>query len=548
MESVGPMSSADKSVSDAADYVLHMQGLSILARKQQPGYVLPFLHILQSVAAGATAEAAASQAAVLEQTQQCIAAARTAGLFEKADEDSGWGDDGDAEQDATAAAGQGGGGAADTADSPAARYFNRRLQRQAARSLRSAVLAASVLSAALEALAAASRALDDEEMLFERLVAREPDAALKPARPAPVKLLPAVHAAWPLLLAALQDTCSVALLEQGLALMCSMMQLAGGRFMARRFKQEAWPLLMRLAKQGPQGGASALAAAAAAGTTGGAASAAALLGVGQGPGGLTPGLGRSGSGSVQQAGVMQVALRSLEAAAPSSSGWNEVQQGLALASSSGGLQEDDTLAPATLQRVQVAVLSCLQGLCSSAAAAPAMQGPLVWDACMLAAPYLADGQALPLREAAAKLLLAAAQVDADVVWLVLFDLGSCHQDLEQLLRLSAEPQAAPAGDATAIATSRSGLQAGLRDAEGSAAGRDKLAAPPLPKLQQLLPRAAVKQGSGDSGSLQRLLCGGESASCGKRAAALLPRVAQLPVAWHARAEQQLLQLQSASVL
>jgi hypothetical protein len=609
--------------------------------------VLPFLHILQSVAAGATAEAAASQAAFKQQTQQYLAAAQAAGLFERAEEDS--------ELEEDAAATDDGSGSA-PGDSAAARYFKQRIQRQAAeadgtaaeaatatsdekhqpgkqpdhssnnstagaaatrkaadatsaaaavnleslpplpdhlklqlsalqleqldlqwrraysaaslassaaetatplllqRSLRAAVLATSVLSSALEVLAAASDALDGEERLFEKLLAREPDAAMKPARPAPVKLLPAVHSAWPLLLAALQDTRSVALLEQGLALMCSMMQLAGGRFMARRFKQEAWPLLMRLAKQGPQGGASALAAAAAASTTGGAASAAVLLGVGQGPGSEKQGIGSNSSSS---SSVLQTALRSLEAAASSSSNWNEVQQGLALESSSSQLQEDDSLAPATLQRVQVAVLACLQGICSSSAAAPAMQGPLLWDACMLAAPYLAGSQALPLREVAAKLLLAAAQVDADAVWLVLFDLGSCYQDLEQLVTLSSSAAAAAAADAGAAAESAAVSSSNLQEqaaGEGcttsATAGKacDKVVVQPLPKLQQLLPHASAKQAAGDSSSLQRLLCSSEGASCGKRAVALLPRVAQLPVAWHAKAEQQLLQLRSAHAL
>jgi hypothetical protein len=646
-----------------------VQGLSILARKQQPSYMLPFLHILQSVAAGATAEAAASKAALQEQTQQCIGVARALGLFEKAEHDSGLDDDADGDVEAAETAEEGDDSAAaggSNADSAAARYFKRRMQRQAAedngsraaaaatpnsssqqprdnspaglagtsasgaaaaaqqctadldaadaaasldalvplpdtcklqlsalqleqldmqwrraysaaslasaaaeaatplllqRSLRCAVLAASALSAALDALAAASDALDNEERLFDKLVAREPDAALKPARPAPVKLLPAVHAAWPLLLAALQDTRSVALLEQGLTLLCSMMQLAGGRFMARRFKQEAWPLLMRLAKQGPQGGASMLAAAAAASTTGGGASAAALLGVGQGPGSdRQGGLGGSSSGGVQhmqqQGGIMTTALQSLEAAASSSSNsWNDVQHGPALTgSSSGGYLQDseEALAPATVQRVQVAVLACLQGICSSTSAAAAMQGPLIWDTCMLAAPYLADSQALPLREAAAKLLLAAGQVDADAVWLVLFDLGSCYQDLEQLLSSAAPHPPAAADDAAAAdEASRGGVPqtgVGAAAAAAASAGSDQQTGIPLPKMQQLLPRASVKQAGSDSSSLQRLLCSSDGVSCGKRAAALLPRVAQLPVSWHARAEQQLLQLQSASAL
>lgn len=151
-----------------------------------------------------------------------------------------------------------------------------------------------------------------------------------------------------------------------------------------------------------------------------------------------------------------------------------------------------------------------------------------------------------MREAAAKLLLAAGHVDADAVWLVLFDLGSCYQDLEQLLALSAAAPAA--GEGAAAADVR--CKAGGEIAAGTAAGQapDTPAAPPLPKLQQLPPRASTKHAAGEASSMQRLLCSSDGVSCGKRAAALLPRVAQLPVAWHVRAEQQLLELQSARAL
>jgi len=72
------------------------------------------------------------------------------------------------------------------------------------RRLQAAVLAASVVSAALDALGAATRAIESEERLFEDFVDRGPEAALQPTRPAPAKLLPAVHAVWPMLLACLQ--------------------------------------------------------------------------------------------------------------------------------------------------------------------------------------------------------------------------------------------------------------------------------------------------------------------------------------------------------
>ena len=74
----------------------------------------------------------------------------------------------------------------------------RRLEMLLQRNLRCAVLTVQVLTGALKALAAATEAMDTEELLFERLVDRGPDATLKPARPTPAKLLPAVHALWPM--------------------------------------------------------------------------------------------------------------------------------------------------------------------------------------------------------------------------------------------------------------------------------------------------------------------------------------------------------------
>jgi hypothetical protein len=330
-----------------------------------------------------------------------------------------------------------------------------------------------------------------------------------------------------MLLAALQDTGSVALLEQQLRLLSRMVGLAGGRFMARRFRQEAWPLLQRLLRAGPQAGASALAAAAAAATSGGGAGAALLLGVGAGPGSQVGGGGAAGSSSGGGGGghgVFGSALRRIESAAAASSSWNEATAGGALVLHEPQYRDEGgPLAPATLQRVQVAVLACLQGICGSASAAPAVQGPLAWDVGVLAAPFLADSQALSLREAAARLLVAAASVDADAIWLLLLDLAACSEGAEALL--------APSPGQAGACGGRTSTPFGM------------------PTLQQLLPPVAATAGARARGadaadSWQRLLTGSEAASCGKRAAALLSRVAGVSVAWHSKAAQQLQVLQS----
>lgn len=565
--------------------------------------MLPFLHVLQSVAAGATQEAQHSRQAFDTQMQEAVAAAEAGGLFvQSGEDDDGDSEDGSADESSSdKPAKQRGQPASHRTGAAAGRYFRKRLARQAARdqegpqhpeplpqqqqhraaaagvawasstassqnfgplppakrlrlpaveleeldltwrrafsaaslasaavdaaaplllqhNLRCAVLAVQVLVASLEALAAATEAVETEERLFEGLVDRGPDAALRPTRPAPAKLLPAVHTIWPLLLAALQDTGSVSLIEQQLGLMARMVQLAGGRFMARRFRQEAWPLLQRLLRAGPFAGAANLAAATAAGTVGGGSAAAALLGVGSGPGSETSTSSQAPHGP-GLSGALSSALRSVDAASASSGGsWNEAQG--QMVGRDSYTEEGGPLAPATLQRVQVAALNCLQGICSSHHAAGAVQGPLLWEVCVLAAPFLSDMQALALREAAARLLVAAADVDADAVWLLLLDLGSCYQDIAQLLPHAAQMQPADAA----------GRQPGVPGC-GVA----------WPSPVQLLPSvtAAAIKGQGMGSALQQLLRSAAAVSCGKRAAALLPTASEASVAWHIKAHQHL---------
>jgi hypothetical protein len=348
----------------------------------------------------------------------------------------------------------------------------------------------------------------------------------------------------------LQDTGSVSLLEQQLGLLSLLLRLSGGKFMQRRFKQDAWPLLQRLLKAGPQAGAAALAAGTAAGTVGGGAAAAVLLGVGAGPGSdrrdslaLTDGsagsLGAAANGGSSSGSVFGSALSSLKASVGNRSSLNAATG--SLVSADGGYREADEggpLAPATLQRVQLAVLGCLTGIASSNKAAAALQGPLVWDMCVMVAPYLADSQALPLREAAAKLLVAAAGVDADAVWLLLLDLGRCYQELSQLLPSAGAAELQPLQGCCA------GSNADTADRAGAAAvgGGDGVGST-LPPLQQLLlPPGGAAGNSGQksgAGDWVRLLSSSDGVSCGRRAAALLPRVAATPPAWHEKAQQQL---------
>jgi hypothetical protein len=596
-----------------------VQGVSILSRQQQPGYVLPFLYVLESVAAGAGQEAQACRDTFTQQLQDSVAEAHAAGLVGADSDAEGSGDE--CEEEGQQAAG----------GTAAARYFKQRLAgakqdagssspaqtqhqqqrvggdsgstktapagtsaaagaaklevpmlpttkklRLAAaqledldlswrrahsagslaaaavdaatplllqRNLRCAVLAVRVLAAALQALSAATQAVDTEEQLFERVADRGPDAALKPTRPTPAKLLPAVHGVWPVLVAALQDTGSVALLEQQLGLLAQLVQLAGGKFMARRFKQDAWPLLLRLLKAGPQSGAAVLAASTARSTVGGGAAAAALLGVGSGPGGdssrdlLALPQGASGSSSTSRRGGSSVfgsALSSMKASAGARSSLNAATGSRVSQEQYPEAGEGGPMAPATLQRVQQAVMGCLTAIAGCSSAAAALHGPLVWDMCVLVAPYLADSQAVALREAAAKLLVAAAAVDADAVWLLLLDLGTCYQDVRQLL---------PANAPTCMQNGPGAVTWSSTGSTGSRAGA-------FVGMQQLLlpSSSSSTRGSGavQDSALRKLLGSGDAVSCGRRAAALLPRGAAAPVAWHAKAEGQLRVLQEAS--
>ena len=71
----------------------------------------------------------------------------------------------------------------------------------------------------------------------------------RPTRPETPKLLPAIAEAWPPMCAALRD-CRTAVVETSLGLVSETARLAGGLFMARRFRSEAFPVVCRLLASG----------------------------------------------------------------------------------------------------------------------------------------------------------------------------------------------------------------------------------------------------------------------------------------------------------
>ncbi len=246
-------------------------------------------------------------------------------------------------------------------------------------------------------------------------------------------------------------------------------------------------------------------------------------------------------------------------------GWNDA---LALPGSSaevgvaaGNDDGDDgvgksVLAPASVERVQTAVLVALQRLCCDARAAPTLAGAPLWEACVAAVSLLADARPLALREAASAMLAAAAGVDADAVGLLLADVAAVAQGpaAAAALLAVAGPQAQDedcgAFVARTNATAEAAVRAALADTSSTPVTRPAL--PALPRPGVLLPpvsaaAAAAAEAAAPgcaASSLARLLRSGEAVSCARRATALLSRVQSAPkVEWHARAASQLALLQ-----
>ncbi|KAL6746703.1 hypothetical protein V8C86DRAFT_1462001 [Haematococcus lacustris] len=159
--------------------------------------------------------------------------------------------------------------------------------------------------------------------------------------------------------------------------------------MARRFQHEAAPLLGKLLAQGPTPAAAAAALAP-----------------------RQPLLLPSTPAGHSSPAARQPGNRQLSSSQPAGGG---------VTPGGGGAGEGgEGHAPAALRRVRLAVLSCLQAVCSCREAETAVKG-LVWPMAQAAVPFLSRGHPPELQEAAGRLLQQLASLDPDAVWLLLWD-------------------------------------------------------------------------------------------------------------------------------
>ena len=208
------------------------------------------------------------------------------------------------------------------------------------------------------------------------------------------------------------------MVERALALLSASIRLAGAPFMAGRFRQQALPVVLQLLAKGT-------AATSSSSPRGGAAAA--------------------------EKGSSSECLLMIER------GWEDssMQEGRGGGPSARTAQQQhrhshQPLAPAAIQRVRIAALECLAasmtpepasaplqpasvdpagskaGMATDppAASLPPMSGlsGLAWEMALAAVPFLGQSHAAPLRSAAAITVMAAAGLDPDAVWMILYDL------------------------------------------------------------------------------------------------------------------------------
>jgi hypothetical protein len=164
-------------------------------------------------------------------------------------------------------------------------------------------------------------------------------------------------------------------------------------------------------------------------------------------------------------------------------------------------------------------MACLSAVASERASAGSVQ-PLAWQLGCLAAQFLGDSRLPVLREAAARLMLAAGALDPDAVWLLLLDLAGAGQGRAAGSASSAAAAAGPAGPAACgfkpwaqILPSR-GRVSGGGGGGGGRAGRG--------------PEVAGRGG-------EFRVTGEVAADCAGRAGQLLQQVEGLECSWHGAA-------------
>ncbi len=198
------------------------------------------------------------------------------------------------------------------------------------------------------------------------------------------------------------------------------------------------------------------------------------------------------------------------------------------------LPQDEPLAPAAVQRVRLAVMACLADVAADKGASSAVQ-PLAWSLGCLAVQFLGDGQAGVMREAATKLLLAAAQVDPDAMWLLLVDMVANGQGQQQ------EQRGAAAGRGSAGASHTAGVDFAQQPPAGCKPWAELL-------LRMKASGAKASPRTSSSGSSGRaagraaaavVVQGGEFAvtaemarDCAQRAQLLLQQVEGIKCGWH----------------
>ncbi|KAL4440079.1 hypothetical protein ABPG75_003080 [Micractinium tetrahymenae] len=497
-----------------------IQGVGILARRQQPQHVLAFLQALSPVAAAAGAVA---RQVLAEMRQAAQAVQERWEARQKQLE----------EEEATAAAASGGSAAATQDD--IRRYFQRRqrqqeraaaaagaaalgeegeaeadaaeemereeeerkvplsgterehvslLRRHAAaaaglaqaaadaasplamsQSLQVAVQSFGVCTEALRALAATTEAVELETDKIQVLTRRRTEVA-GPDPEAP-RMLPSVHLAWAPLMGALQDW-RVSVVESALQFLADCACLAGS-FLRKRFAQEALPQLQRLLRDGP-------------------------------------------------------ARRNIIAPG-----------------------QDDTTSPATVQRAQLAVLRCLHQIASCrdqlaiAGVSSSASEALVPSAHLLLAAVgdmMGSRQAAPVREQATQTYIALARIDPDAAW--------CQLSAA-LVAAGGAPLPSSASSATEPPASEQprvppGLALKSDDGTPLAFPPQTAIAPPLPTAAAAGPTRAAAAGAAPArrraeAALPAMTVPPGLRECGAaKLAAMLRQVEQLPPQWHKQVE------------
>eukprot|EP00897_Mesotaenium_endlicherianum_P009558 jgi/Mesen1/8630/ME000050S08046 len=197
------------------------------------------------------------------------------------------------------------------------------------------------------------------------------------------RLLPRVHFVWPYLMPLLRRP-EPAVIERALEVVAAVARASGGHFVARRFRDHAWPLMRRLLHEGPPAEHA------------------------HGTHSLRPLL--TAPAAAERAGRSLLVLDPREETRTSSR-----SSSMRAAHRDAGTHGR---APSAVLRVRRAVLLCMADVASSPTSAPALQAVTKQAAASITA-YLDATYPLLLRESASHALLALGRVDADAVRLPL---------------------------------------------------------------------------------------------------------------------------------